>query len=342
MDGRNLRPLCRALRSCEAQAPAPARIGLVNARSLVNKTFILRDVFSSRDLDLLLVTETWLGVGECSPLSELLPAGCGCFNSPRTSGRGGGTATVLKNVFKCKQCFLPSSFSSFEVTFFEVGHSDPLLCAVIYRPPKYNKDFLKDFSDFVAGTILNYDRVLIAGDFNLHVCCPEKPLVKDFLSLIDSFNLVQSVSGPTHEQGHTLDLVLSYGLSVTNLEICDNVFSDHMPVLFDVGLFCTAVKPRAPIRRCRGFNPSTAAHFSAVFKTMCVPPESAPPDTEELNAWFHSSCQTILDSVAPLKARQLKAKPEPWFNERTRSVRRDVAEPSAGGRRTDCRCLFKC
>ncbi|KAG8008077.1 Adenosine deaminase domain-containing protein 2 [Nibea albiflora] len=65
-----------------------------------------------------------------------------------------------------------------------------------------------------------YDRVLLVGDFNIHVCCPDRPLVKDFLSLVDSFNLVQCVSGPTHEHGHTLDLILSHGLSVSNLEIC--------------------------------------------------------------------------------------------------------------------------
>ena len=95
-----------------------------------------------------------------------------------------------------------------------------MLCAVIYRPPKYNKDFLNDFSDLLAEIMPKYDRVLLVGDFNIHVCCPDKPLVKDFLSLIDSFNLVQCVSGPTHEHGHTLDLVLSHGLSVSNLEQC--------------------------------------------------------------------------------------------------------------------------
>ena len=77
-----------------------------------------------------------------------------------------------------------------------------------------------------------HDHVLIVGDFNVHVCCPDKPMARGFLSLIDSFNLVMSVSGPTQEQGHTLDLVLSYGLPVFNLETCDAVFSDHMPVLF--------------------------------------------------------------------------------------------------------------
>ncbi|KAL6464601.1 hypothetical protein MHYP_G00269180 [Metynnis hypsauchen] len=215
VDPRNLRTLLRAPRSAEPQAPAPARISLMNARSLANKTFILRDFFSSRSLDFLCVTETWIGPGDHSALVELLSAGCSYLNSPRTSGRGGGTATVFKNDFKCKQRALSTSISSFEITLFEVGRSDPVLCAVIYRSPKYNKDFINDFSEFLAGLMPNYDRVLIVGDFNIHVCCPEKPLVKDFLNIIDSFNFVQCVFGPTHEHGHTLDLVLSHGLPVT-------------------------------------------------------------------------------------------------------------------------------
>lgn len=78
---------------------------------------------------------------------------------------------------------------------------------VIYRPPKHNKDFISDFARFLTEIPPKYDRILTVGDFNIHVCCTEKPLTKDFLDLVESFNLVQSVSGPTHEHGHTLDLV---------------------------------------------------------------------------------------------------------------------------------------
>ena len=117
-----------------------------------------------------------------------------------------------------------------------------------------------------------YDCVLV-GDFDVHACCLDKPMAKDFLNLIDSFNLVQYMSGPTEEHGHTLDLVLSYGLPVLNLEICDAVFLDHMPVLFEVALACNTVKSAAAARRCRVVNPSTAACFrplSITTPSVCV------------------------------------------------------------------------
>lgn len=174
---------------------------------------------------------------------------------------------------------------------------------------------------FLADIMPKYDRVLIVGDCNIHVCCPENPLARDFLNIIDSFNLVQSVTGPTHERGHTLDLVLSYGLPVFNLEICDAFFSDHMPVLFEATVCCQTVKPRAAARTCRVINPSTAAYFSTAFSQNCIMPESVYNDTEALNSWFLDTCQTAIDIAAPLKIRRTKTKSEPWLNESTRVSR---------------------
>ena len=136
----NVRPLCRAYLSAVCpDPPAPAKFGLVNARSLANKSFILKDYFISRKLDFLFNSETWLSVGESSVFTKLLPDECCFFNSPRTTGRGGGIVTFFKSDFNCKQLSLSSSFTSFELSLFEPGHSHTVLCAVLYRPPKYNK-----------------------------------------------------------------------------------------------------------------------------------------------------------------------------------------------------------
>lgn len=87
---------------------------------------------------------------------------------------------------------------------------------------------LPSFAPFLSGIIPRFDSVLILVDFKFHVCCPTKPLVKDFLNHADSFNLVQSVRGSTDEHGHTLDLVLSCGLKLLNIQICNLNFSDHV------------------------------------------------------------------------------------------------------------------
>lgn len=114
------------------------------------------------------------------------------------------------------------------------------------RPPKYNRDIKKELSNFLVGVRTNYDRILCVGDFNVHVCCPSKPLAKDFLEVVDAFNLAQCVTGPTQEHGHMLDLVLSHDLFIFNVQVCDAVFSYNMPVLFEFIMPCHTAKPGAP------------------------------------------------------------------------------------------------
>ncbi len=86
----------------------------------------------------------------------------------------------------------------------------------------------------VVGGRLFKHKILLLGDFNIHVCCASKTLSIEFLNLIESFDIVQWVSGPTHSQGHTLDLILTHGLSVLDITISNATFSDHIPVSFSV------------------------------------------------------------------------------------------------------------
>lgn len=53
-------------------------------------------------------------------------------------------------------------------------------------------------------------------------------MVSEFLQLVDSFNFMQFVLNQTHEQGHILDLVLSLGLAVCNVDVLNYGLSDHM------------------------------------------------------------------------------------------------------------------
>lgn len=102
---------------------------------------------------------------------------------------------------------------------------------VIYRPPTFYGVFIQEFSDLLGLILPKFYKPLIIGEFNIHICCANYLLAKDFLDVIDSYNLTQSVHGPTHEHGHTLDLVIFYGLPVSIIEICECWISDHLPVL---------------------------------------------------------------------------------------------------------------
>lgn len=297
----NLQPLSRAAPAADV-IQTPLKCAILNARSVVNKTFIIQDFFSSHSLELLFLTETWIKPGESAAFSELLPPGCVFIDTPRSTGRGGGVAVVFKNSVSYKPLTIDSC-ASFEMSCFELRHNEPVFCAVIYRPPKYNNDFISDFSNFIAPILTKYDKILLVGDLNLHVCCPSTPMAKDFIELIDGFNLVQHVNRPTQKHGHTLDLVMSCNLPINNIVVGDAIIADHCPVLFDFVLSDHS-KPATSMRHCRVLNPDTAAAFSSLF-TAKVPVylgdarDTACLDSEES---MNSFITTIMDAVAPQKA----------------------------------------
>lgn len=137
MDYQNLRPLRRS--SEPAVNTTLAKLALVNTKSLATKTFILNDFLTTRNLDFLQVTETWLSLCEFSPFSELVPPDCYYLNSPRITGRGGELATVYKNCFNCCQ-LTADAYSSFELQLFEIRLSTPVQCVLrnIIRTPYKN------------------------------------------------------------------------------------------------------------------------------------------------------------------------------------------------------------
>ena len=103
-------------------------------------------------------------------------------------------AAIFKESFRCK-IITVNNYSSFELQLFVIDLSCPVLCATVYHPPNFNKNFLQEFlSDFIP----KFDKLLICGDFNIHVYCAVNQLANEFKGLLDSFDLTQSVNAPTH------------------------------------------------------------------------------------------------------------------------------------------------
>jgi hypothetical protein len=70
------------------------------------------------------------------------------------------------------------------------------------------------------------------GDFNFHLDDCGDADASTFSDLLTSFGLKQHVRGPTHEKGHTLDLVITKAdtaliWSSVSRDLC---ISDHYPV----------------------------------------------------------------------------------------------------------------
>ncbi|XP_070397940.1 uncharacterized protein [Nothobranchius furzeri] len=280
----------------------------MNVRSIGNKTAFLKDYFIDQSINLFFMTETWVQPGESAPRSELCPPECLVLNEPRPSGRGGGLLTLYNSFLPLKSLSGFVTPSSFELSMFELACCPPVLCALRYRPPKYNAVFLNEFSDFLADFLPKHERDIILGDFNINVCCPTKPLVKEFLDILDSFDLQQLVKDPTLEHSHTLDLVLSFGLCVSDLFVDQVCISDHFPIIFNT----SNLKPSSSVMLSSSLEAGLLTSFSSCTSV----------GVDGLVDSFNTACSAALDSVAPLKLRQKKTISDPWVNDNTDALRR--------------------
>ncbi len=79
----------------------------------------------------------------------------------------------------------------------------------VYRPPGHHTNVIKEFGDFLSELVLAADKVLIVGDVNIYVDNEKDALGSAFIDILNSIGVRQRVSGPTHCQNHTLDVILS-------------------------------------------------------------------------------------------------------------------------------------
>ncbi len=135
--------------------------------------------------------------------------------------------------------------------------------------------------------------MFILGVFSIYVCCPSQSLTSYFLDLIYSFNLIQSVKGATHSEGHTFDLVLN--LKCFNLV---NVpLTDHKAVC-----------------KCQYNSPLPVNTFLYCQRRLCSALIQLPFISFHLcsvQMFVNDSCLSILDQIAPLKMRKLKSNKHP-------------------------------
>ncbi|XP_054594520.2 uncharacterized protein [Nothobranchius furzeri] len=311
----NLRPLTPAV-SVVSDSSTSLSMALLNTRSVNNKSFLLNDLILSINLDFLFLTEVWQQTSDYSGLIELCPSGYSFLSQPRGSGRGGGLAVVFRDHLPCSST-TSGLFASFELQLIKVGRKDPFYCAVVYRPPGPNGSFLQEFSDFLSSTV-KLSRLVIVGDFNIHVDDPSDHFAMNFSSLMDSFSFTQHVSGPTHTRGHTLDLVFTLSLNADSVCPEDVYISDHHCIFFNLSVSASPPPARRMVSS-RFLNESTASNFSAAFD----PPCSSDNDPDSLTSQFNEHGFSILDNICPVRTRSVPAvNPTPWFNASLRSLKR--------------------
>ena len=141
-----------------------------------------------------------------------------CSRRPKASTttpvrRGGGIAVIYNNRFTAKRIEFEVKPATFEVLGCIIRSSSiNNVYVVVYRPAcdKPTDELFAELTALLEIVVIYRSQYIITGDFNAHVNDPEDLLARRFLNLIESFDLVQSVTGLTQKNGNTLDLIITY------------------------------------------------------------------------------------------------------------------------------------
>ncbi len=182
------------------------------------------------------------------------------------------------------------------------------------------------------------DKVLIVGDFNIHVDNDKDALGSAFIDILNSIGVRKHISGPTHCRSHTLDVILSHGIEVFGVEILQQSddISDHYLVLFKLHI-AKALNSTPCYKYGRTITSTTKDCFVnnlpdlSQFLSTSISAEKLDDVTETMASLFSST----LDTVAPLCLRKIKENNlSPWYNEYTRTLKREARKMDRSWRKT--------
>lgn len=218
---------------------------LINFRSIKKKEEKFKGLLE-KNKDVLILTETWIKnekkKHKDQVLQDMLTEEYNFVQFTREKKkRGGGVAILFKTLYNGKKINLISA-KHFEYVAVELERTgyQPVLVIGVYRPPKTKfKDFQSEFESLLQDVFAKCkDDIILAGDFNIwfdkELNDKTKRLVLSrFSSILNKNSLKQHVNSPTHERGHTLDLVISRNVEVSDLSVRNDDIADHCSIYFD-------------------------------------------------------------------------------------------------------------
>ncbi len=190
---------------------------------------------------------------------------------------------------------------------------------MIYRPDRIPNVTRGVFFDEMADLLdkLNTDnpadKIVLLGDFNFHLDNTKNPDTIRFQALLQHYDLVQLVCEPTHEKGHTLDLIITRNseVCVSDVSIGESSISDHYPV----HCYIDICKPPLPTKTIIYRN-LKAVNQAQINEALSGIEFTNVDGVDELVDIYNRELSALLDDVAPARKKIIRIRPNaPWLSQ---------------------------
>jgi hypothetical protein len=314
-----------------------------NAQSLGNKTTTINDYLLEKDIDLLVITETWLAEEDPVIIGECTPSGYSFLNFSRPGDRHGGIAIISKSCIKVTLSPVGMDTISFEHASVTDSSKSFRLIA-IYRPPPSvvngftHIQFNEELNDFLSALSTLPGKPIIMGDMNVHVNKPSKLDVSRYLGTLAEHDLKQYVNRPTHICGNILDHIICRpedGLLRSHASCVVSPFrygSDHH--MIECRLTKSKPSPDRRVFTSRSFKDlnMNLLNSDLTKATQCILSSDDPDVQAEL---YNISIRKVLDKHCPEKTRSQKLVRNPkWYTDDVRDARRNRRKSERRWRKT--------
>ena len=278
------------------------------------------------DADVAFISETWMPNDKNDTTATIKSYGYKLLHNRRKDREkivGGGVGVMLKSNILAKH-ISGKQFTSFEHTIVKIKmeNNSNLTLITIYRllfiPTNV---FLKEFIILLEMFSASSEMFVLAGDVNIHLDNNNDIYTKQLNDIFQMFNLKQHVNFPTHNLGHTIDIVVARMDSpiIENIMSNNVDLSDHFIVQFEAKSTPPAKKQYRTVKY-RNLKSVNNEAFCADIK---VAYEEIPSnDLQEKVISFNNQAIKVINSHAPIKAKQIKIVPDaPWFDLEYNSLR---------------------
>ena len=286
---------------------------LRNTRSVGGKAFTVSEHSIETAADLAILTETWLQDEDVATINNLRPSGYSFKEIGRKQKRGGGLG-IVHNIELSFTSTSSVEYSSFE---HHIALCKHLTLLALYRPTSSSIPvFLDEFEALPAKLDSAAGRVVITGDFNLHVDVGSTPGVSRFKDILTAHDLHQYVDCSTHRFGYTLDLVISraYSATANNVSVFNNELSYYKSLTFSVHHIHQEQHPHRKVQLGRDFRHvnSQALTGGIMYQLSRLDPSPTHPDTILDQNTF--AVNTALDEHFPVVLRRPRKMNTPcWY-----------------------------